>query len=59
MAKGYKAKIDPAAFTVVRDKLYLNYSESVRTRWSSNVPGYIAQADRNWPQVQTHTKVQE
>ncbi len=59
MAKGYKAKIDPTAFTVVRDKLYLNYSESVRTRWSSNVLGYIEQADRNWPQVQEHTKVQE
>jgi YHS domain-containing protein len=26
MAKGYKAVIDPDAFTVVGDKLYLNYS---------------------------------
>lgn len=59
MTKGYKAKIDPEAFSVVHGTLYLNYSESVRTRWLSDVPGYIQQADANWPQVQTHTKVQE
>lgn len=59
MAKGYKAKIDPEAFSVVHGTLYLNYSESVRTRWLSDVPGHIQQADANWPTVQTDTKVQE
>jgi len=59
MARGYKAKIDPAAFTVVRDKLYLNYSDAVRTRWLSDVPGYIQQADANWPEVQKQANVQE
>lgn len=59
MAKGYKAVIDPAAFTVVHEKLYLNYSESVRTRWLSDIPGYIQKADANWPEVQRQAKVQE
>jgi YHS domain-containing protein len=59
MAKGYKAKIDPAAFTVVGDKLYLNYSEAVRSRWLSDIPGYVQKADTNWPDVQRQTKVQE
>jgi YHS domain-containing protein len=59
MAKGYKAKIDPEAFSVIHGILYLNYSESIRTRWLSDVPGYIRQADANWPTVQTDTKVQE
>jgi YHS domain-containing protein len=59
MAKGYKAAIDPAAFTVVREKLYLNYSESVRTRWLSDIPSYIQKADVNWPEVQRQAKVQE
>ncbi len=59
MARGYKAKIDPAAFSVVHDKLYLNYSETIRNRWLSDVPGYIQQADANWPEVQKQTKVQE
>ena len=49
MAKGYKAKIDPAAFTVVSHKLYLNYSEAVRSRWLTDIPGYIQKADANWP----------
>jgi YHS domain-containing protein len=59
MAKGYKAKIDPAAFSVIHDTLYLNYSDAVRSRWLSDVPGYIQQADANWPAVMTLTKVHE
>jgi YHS domain-containing protein len=59
MAKGYKAAIDPDAFTVVRDKLYLNYSEAIRTRWLSDIPGYVQRADANWPEVQRQAKVQE
>ena len=59
MARGYKAKIDPVAFSVVRDKLYLNYNEAIRGRWLSDVPGYIQTADANWPEVQSHTKVQD
>ncbi|MCS6306048.1 MAG: tat pathway signal sequence domain protein [Nitrospira sp.] len=58
-AKGYKATIDPAAFTVVGDKLYLNYSETVRSRWLSDIPGYIQKADVNWPEVQKQTIVKE
>jgi YHS domain-containing protein len=59
MAKGYKASIDPAAFTVVGDKLYLNYSETVRSQWLTDIPGYIRKADANWPEVQKHTTVRE
>jgi YHS domain-containing protein len=58
-AKGYKAAIDPAAFTIVGDKLYLNYSETVRSRWLSDIPGYIQKADANWPEVQKQTKVHQ
>jgi YHS domain-containing protein len=59
MAKGYKAVIDPAAFTVVSDKLYLNYSEAVRSQWLSDIPGYIRKADVNWPDLKKVTKVYE
>ena len=58
-AKGYKAKIDPEAFTVVQGKLYLNYSDAVQTRWLSDIPGYIEKADVNWPEVQKQTRVRE
>ncbi len=59
MAKGYKAKIDPAAFTVVGDKLYFNYSETVRSQWLTDIPGYIRKADANWPDVKKVAKVHE
>ena len=59
MAKGYKAKIDPEAFSLIHGRLYLNYSDAVRTRWLSDVPGYIRQADANWPTVMALTKVHE
>jgi YHS domain-containing protein len=39
---------DPKAFTVVNDKLYLNYSMSVRKRWVKDTPGYIADGDEYW-----------
>lgn len=57
MAKGYKAVIDPFAFTVVDDKLYLNYNRTVRTLWTLNLQGNIMKADHNWPEVRTSSTV--
>ena len=51
VANGYTASTDPEAFSVVNDKLYLNYSKSVRDRWSQDIAGNIAKADANWPGV--------
>ena len=51
MAQGYKAPIDPQAFTIVDDRLYLNYSLGVRKTWQSDVPGYISRADANWKDI--------
>lgn len=58
-AGGYKAAIDPAAFTVVDGKLYLNYNRAVQRQWSADIPGFIAKADRNWPEVSRQSKVIE
>lgn len=49
MASGYKATVEPDAWTIVEGKLYLNYNRSVRSRWSSDVPGYVRKADGHWP----------
>ncbi len=51
VAQGYTADIDPAAWSVVDGKLYLNYSLSVRERWRKDIPGYIRKGDSNWPAV--------
>ncbi len=51
VAGGYKAKIEPDAFTIVNGKLYLNYDQSIQRRWRRDIPGYIREGDRNWPEV--------
>lgn len=48
-SKNYIAPTDPHAWTVHNDKLYLNYSKSVRKRWSKDIPGNISLGDANWP----------
>jgi len=58
-AGGYKAAIDPAAFTIVDGKLYLNYNSQVQVKWSADVAGYIRKADANWPEVMKQSKVIE
>jgi hypothetical protein len=51
--------VEPAAFTVVDGKLYLNYNADVRKDWSKDIPGMVSKADRNWPEVSRQTKVFE
>jgi YHS domain-containing protein len=51
VSQGYTASIDPEAWSIVDGKLYLNYSKGVRDKWSQDIPGYIKQADANWPKV--------
>ena len=50
-AKGYKAKSEPEAFTIVGGKLYLNYNLGVRKRWQAGLPDVITAGDRQWPAV--------
>jgi YHS domain-containing protein len=51
LSKGYKAPIDPSAFTVVNGKLYLNYNKDVQAEWLKNKLDRIKKADQNWPSV--------
>ncbi len=41
-------KIDPKAWTIIDDKLYLNYSSRTRSTWRKDQSGLIAQADTFW-----------
>lgn len=49
VSKGYVAPIDPAAFSIVDNKLYLNYSKRVQKTWSKDIPGHIKSGNSNWP----------
>ncbi|NSX55034.1 YHS domain-containing (seleno)protein [Parasulfitobacter algicola] len=51
VSEGYTASTVPDAWTIVDDKLYLNFSLRVQRRWSRDIPGRIAKADANWPSV--------
>lgn len=51
MSEGYKASIDPKAFTVYNGVLYLNYSLGVREEWQKNKDARIKKAEANWPAV--------
>jgi YHS domain-containing protein len=58
-AGGYKAKIDPTAFSIVDGKLYLNYNDKVQSLWNKDVGGYIEKAKKLWPTVAGQTKVSQ
>ena len=51
VANNYVASIDPEAWSIVEENLYLNYSKSVRARWERDIPGNIQHADKNWPEL--------
>ncbi|MEL7300202.1 MAG: YHS domain-containing (seleno)protein [Pseudomonadota bacterium] len=51
VSRGYTASTSPNAWTVHDGKLYLNFNRAVRTLWSRDIPGNIAEGDRNWPSV--------
>lgn len=51
VSQGYTAPIDPEAWSIVDDKLYLNYSKDVRATWGKDIPGNIKKANANWPKV--------
>ncbi len=52
-SRGYKAPTEPDAWTIVDNKLYLNYNAKVRTEWDKDKPGYIERADKNWTIIKT------
>lgn len=51
VSQGTTANIDPAAWKIVDGKLYLNLSPRIQKKWEQDIPGYIEQADANWPKI--------
>ena len=45
------ADVDPFAWRIWKDKLYLNYSPRVRRQWASDIDENIAKADGFWPKL--------
>jgi YHS domain-containing protein len=48
VSKEYKFDIDPQAWAVVDDKLYLNLNPTVQNRWMSEKDELIIEANTHW-----------
>ncbi len=59
VSRGYTADIDPAAWSIVDGKLYLNYSIRVQRTWEGDAPGNIRKADANWPALRGKLEKEE
>ena len=51
VAKDTTASIKPQYFSIVDNKLYLNYSKSVYKRWLADQDQLIKSAEKNWPKL--------
>jgi YHS domain-containing protein len=49
VANNYLFPVDPFAWRIVDDKLYLNANQRVQRNWERDIPGFIEKADLNWP----------
>jgi len=52
LSEGYEAPIQPEAFTIVDNKLYLNYNLKVKEMWSKEQAARIEKAVVNWGKIQ-------
>jgi len=46
--ENHKAPTEPAAFTIVNSKLYLNYNQKVKELWAMDTIENIKKAEFNW-----------
>ncbi|MFC2952242.1 YHS domain-containing (seleno)protein [Marinicaulis aureus] len=51
VSQNYTASGNPKNWSIVDDKLYLNYNDEIQKRWEKDIPGFIAKANENWPDV--------
>lgn len=51
VSENHKSPTDPNAWTIVDDKLYLNYSKKVKELWSKDIPNRIQKANELWPSL--------
>lgn len=51
MSLGYKVDIDPGAWKIVDDQLYVQASPRAAEVWEKDIPGNITKANDFWPEV--------
>ena len=48
VSRGSLVGVAPEAFTILRERLYLNYSLAIRATWLKQPDAYIRMADATW-----------
>lgn len=48
VSENHKSPTDPSAWTIVDEKLYLNYNPKVKELWTKDIPSRIKKANDNW-----------
>jgi YHS domain-containing protein len=51
VSENHTSPTDPQAFTIVDDKLYLNYNLKVKEMWSKDRSERIVKANENWKKL--------
>lgn len=51
LAENKLAPVNPKQWSVVNDKLYLNYSSKIQKKWLKDRDNLISEGDKNWPTV--------
>ena len=52
VAQGKLFDVDPVnAWKIVDGKLYLNFNGDIQATWEKDIPGFIAKAEKNWPNL--------
>jgi YHS domain-containing protein len=51
VANGDTASGDPLQWTVLNNKLYLNYNADIQAKWTADRDNLIVLGDKNWPGV--------
>ena len=50
-ARGKLYSTQPRNWSIVDDRLYLNFNDDIQRRWEADIPGFIAEADQRWPEI--------
>ena len=50
-AKGELYSTQPSNWAIVEGKLYLNFNDDIQARWETDIPGFISEGDRRWPEI--------
>jgi len=58
VAMNQKFDVDPTAWHIRNDKLYLNLNKDVQKKWLTDVPGYLETAQVNWTGIKGLTEDQ-